>query len=111
MPRKRAAPKPAQPSAPLAEEQADGDPLCALADIAETVPLPERLLWDLPEVAHVLGVSEKTMKRMAAANELPAGTIVRIGRRRLFARKVIEEWVARGAPVIRAATRKQRSAR
>jgi excisionase family DNA binding protein len=69
------------------------------------VPRLEKLLWGLDEAAHALGVSPRTLKRMDAANELPEGVVVHLGRRRLFSRKALEQWVARGCPRIRRAGR------
>jgi hypothetical protein len=67
----------------------------------------EPLLWELPVAAAMLSVSERTLKRMDAAGELPKGAVVRLGRRRLFVRKVLEDWVRRGCerPVHRSRTR------
>jgi predicted DNA-binding transcriptional regulator AlpA len=69
-----------------------------LRDHREVVPLPDRLLWDLEETAHVLGISGRTLKRMARAGELPQGCVVHLSRRRLFVRKAVEQWVADGCP-------------
>jgi excisionase family DNA binding protein len=60
---------------------------------------PEPLLWNLARTAKALGVSAKTVQRMAAAGELPGS--VKLGRRRLFARKSIENWIAQGCPSVR----------
>jgi excisionase family DNA binding protein len=65
----------------------------------QTFTLPEQLLWDLPAAAHALNVSERTVKRLAAAGELPG--VVHVGSRRLFYRKALEEWIAQGCPPVR----------
>ncbi len=60
-------------------------------------PAVERLVWSLAEVALALGnVSTRTVKRLAVG-EL-AHAVRRVGRRRLFDRKAIEEWVRQGCP-------------
>jgi excisionase family DNA binding protein len=58
----------------------------------------EPLLWELPVAAEALAVSTRTLKRMAAAGELPEGAVVRLARRRLFNRRVLERWVETGCP-------------
>jgi excisionase family DNA binding protein len=59
-------------------------------------PTVEPLLWDRDQTAVALGVSAKTVARMAAAGALPGS--VKLGRRRLFSRKAIELWIAQGCP-------------
>src|SRR5262249_60538689 len=66
-------------------------------------PPAEPLLWDLEQVAAALNVSPRTVKRMAAAGELPG--VVHVSRRRLFHRAAIEDWVARGCPPLLRAKR------
>jgi hypothetical protein len=56
------------------------------------------LLLDLQALAQLLSVSEVTCKRLAADGTLPPGAVVRLGRRRLFSRPLIERWVADGCP-------------
>jgi excisionase family DNA binding protein len=56
------------------------------------------LLWDLAECAVALGVSTRTVKRMAATGELPG--VVRLGRCRRFDRRRIERWIADGCPPV-----------
>jgi excisionase family DNA binding protein len=56
------------------------------------------LLLNLPQAAVLLGVSPRTVKRLASAGELPEGAVTRIGRRRLLNRLVLERWVADGCP-------------
>jgi hypothetical protein len=55
------------------------------------------LLLSLAQAAVQLGVSTRTLKRLAG-DELPEGAVVRIGRRRLFSRLVLEDWCRRGCP-------------
>ena len=66
------------------------------------------LLLSLAQGSVLLGVSTRTLKRMAAADELPEGAVVRIGRRRLLSRLVLEEWCRRGCPPPPGRTRKPR---
>jgi excisionase family DNA binding protein len=61
------------------------------------------LLWDLAECAAALSVSARTVKRMAAAGELPG--VVHLGRCRRFDRRRIELWIADGCPPPRGAGR------
>jgi excisionase family DNA binding protein len=56
------------------------------------------LLLSLAQAAVLLGVSTRTVKRLAAGGELPEGAVTRIGRRRLLNRLVLERWVADGCP-------------
>jgi excisionase family DNA binding protein len=65
---------------------------------ARTAPLVEPLLWTIDQAAAALNRSTRTLKRMAAEGALPAGTVVRLGRGRLFNRRILEDWVARGCP-------------
>src|SRR5262249_13110848 len=65
----------------------------------------EPLLWSLTEAAAALRVSTRTLKRMAASDELPEGTVVYLARRRLFSRRVLERWVEGGC---KAPARKRR---
>jgi excisionase family DNA binding protein len=51
----------------------------------------ERLTYTLHETADVLGVSYRTVRRYAANGELPT---LRIGRRVLVSRRVVEAWLA-----------------
>jgi excisionase family DNA binding protein len=61
-------------------------------------PAVARLLWDLREAAQALNISERSLKRMAAARELPGDAVVRLGRRQLFVRAALERWIAAGCP-------------
>jgi excisionase family DNA binding protein len=54
------------------------------------------LLIDLRALAAILSVSTRTAKRLAADGTLPVGAVVKIGRRRLFNRLLVEEWVRGG---------------
>jgi excisionase family DNA binding protein len=83
-------------------------PVRDLGNHAEGVPLPERLLWSLEEAAHALNVSGRTLKRMASGGELPAGCVVHLARRRLFARKAIEAWIQEGYPPVKGGKRAAR---
>jgi excisionase family DNA binding protein len=56
------------------------------------------LLLSLAQGAVLLGVSTRTLKRLVAGDELPEGAVVRIGRRRLLNRPVLERWVSDGCP-------------
>ena len=53
-------------------------------------PEPERLTYSVPELASVLGVSEKTVRVMAAKRQLP---VVRIAGRVLFMREKVRKWL------------------
>jgi predicted DNA-binding transcriptional regulator AlpA len=54
------------------------------------------LLIDLRQLAHLLSVSPRTCKRLAFDGTLPPACVVRIGRRRVFNRLLVEEWVRQG---------------
>jgi predicted DNA-binding transcriptional regulator AlpA len=65
----------------------------------------EPLLWDITQTAAALGyISTKTVARMAASGELPGR--VHIGRRVMFNRKAIREWIDRGCPCVASKRRK-----
>jgi excisionase family DNA binding protein len=79
----------------------DCSPSSAHAGGAKAPPAPagvQALLWDLAECAVALGVSTRTVKRMAAASELPG--VVRLGRCRRFDRRRIEQWISEGCPPV-----------
>ena len=54
--------------------------------------VPERLLLNVREVAELLGISERTVWKMASCHELPAP--LRIGRSQRWSKKALEEWIA-----------------
>src|SRR5258708_4976264 len=57
------------------------------------------LLWTLEQAAAALNLSPRTLKRMDSTGSLPEGAVVRpFGRRRLFSRLILEEWVRKGCP-------------
>ena len=58
-----------------------------------TAHSPQRATLDLPEVAALLGISRSTAFRLARTGELPA---IRIGRRWLVSRSVIDGWLREG---------------
>lgn len=53
---------------------------------------PPRLLYDVTEAAHQLSVSTKTLERLVADGEVES---IKIGRRRLYPRDCLVEFVAR----------------
>jgi excisionase family DNA binding protein len=63
----------------------------------------DRLLIDLAEAARLLSVSEKTVKRMARANELPG--LVKVRRRTLVSMEALKKWIGSGCPVLHPARR------
>ncbi len=84
---------------PAPDGQAQAAP--AAASVTATIA---PLLWSLEEAALALGTSARTLKRAVAEGALPPGALVRpFGRRRLFSRLVLEEWVRRGCPMVRSA--------
>jgi excisionase family DNA binding protein len=85
-----------------AEQVATADPAKVLT--CAIVPL----LLTLQQAAVMLSISERTLKRAAAENALPAGAVVRpFGKRRLFNRRVLEAWIASGCPRVRGGDRRQ----
>jgi excisionase family DNA binding protein len=80
-------------------------PLSTPADLAaplpaEAAPPPPSagtaLLIDIPRTAELLGLSAKTVSRMATAGELPG--VVKIRRRRLVSLEALRAWIAEGCP-------------
>jgi excisionase family DNA binding protein len=67
-------------------------------DEAALKPVPS-LLVDVPGLAEMLMVSERTAKRLLARRTWP---VIRIGRRVLVRRSDLEAWVQRGCRVRRA---------
>jgi len=53
--------------------------------------VPERLLLNVKEVAELLGISERTVWKMASCRELPAP--LRIGRSQRWSKKALEELI------------------
>lgn len=53
----------------------------------------EKLTWTIPEAAKAAQVSDDTMRMVVRRGDIPS---LRIGRRVLIARKVLEEWIATG---------------
>jgi hypothetical protein len=89
------------PTLPAGESEAEG-----VGVTAPDRPPAQPLLWDLTEAAAALRLSERSLKRLDAEDALPRGVVVRIGRRRLFARKALEQWVADGCPPVRGRSRR-----
>jgi excisionase family DNA binding protein len=86
------------------------EPPAALNGRAEAEP-PEGqagvlpLLLALPEVAGLLRLSERTVKRMTAEGMIP-GVCRPYGRSVRYSRKAVEEWIARGCPPVRGSRRR-----
>jgi excisionase family DNA binding protein len=74
------------PTAPPPAPGANGAPALALTP----------LLVNLRQAAEVLGISAKTVKRMAAAGELPG--VVKLRRRTLVNYEALRKWTAAGCP-------------
>jgi excisionase family DNA binding protein len=64
-----------------------------------TPPRDEPELLDSRAVAAMLTVSVRHVERLAEAGRMPAG--LKIGRLRRWRRRVILDWIERGAPVCR----------
>ena len=58
----------------------------------EELPLSERLLLGVPEIAHVLGISTQQVRVMIRQNEFP---IVRVGSLIKVKRQTILDWINR----------------
>ena len=58
-----------------------------------TTSLPEPLLMDAPSAARLIGLSERTMWRLVKAQTVPH---IRIGRRVLFMREWLVNWLKEG---------------
>jgi excisionase family DNA binding protein len=92
------------PPATLPENQANGKPEAPApippAGRAGETAAPALLPWllSIQQTALVLGVSSKTVKRMAGGGELPG--VVRIGRRVLIDRAKLQLWIGQGCPPV-----------
>ena len=84
------------PAAPNGRAKANGPEGC-------TGVLP--LLLALPEVAELLSLSKRTVKRMTAEGAIP-GVCRPYGRAVRYCRRTIEEWIGRGCPPCRRAARR-----
>jgi excisionase family DNA binding protein len=56
-------------------------------------------MLDLERVAELLGISTRSVRRFSDAGSMPPP--VRLGKRCLWPRETIEEWVRSGCPKIR----------
>lgn len=65
---------------------------------ATQTPVQDQLLWDVGAAAAALAIGERTLKEWQADGRLPAGAVVRLGKRRLFSPDVLREWVRQGCP-------------
>jgi excisionase family DNA binding protein len=96
----------------VAEQQpTNGATEAALVELGPEGPRPRRpwlapLLLNIADAALLLGLSARSLKRMASAGELPREAIVRLGRRRLFSRPALERWVNDACPRPRACGRR-----
>ena len=54
--------------------------------------VPKRLLLNVKEVAEVLGVSERTIWKLASCGKVPAP--LNVGRSKRWSRKALAEWIA-----------------
>lgn len=77
---------------------------------ADTAPLPlppsgqippapspgDKLLIDMADLAHLISLSVRTLRRMDASRDIPGRVVV--GRRVLFRTEDIREWVRAGLP-------------
>jgi predicted DNA-binding transcriptional regulator AlpA len=60
-----------------------------------TVPIPERLVWDLENIAAMTGVSTRHLQRLRAAGRMPKPSVT-LGRRVLWSSQVIRKWLDSG---------------
>lgn len=61
----------------------------------QTVPIHERLLWGISDVAALLGIDRRTVERLRSAGRFPQPDI-KVGKRVLWRPATIREWVAKG---------------
>jgi predicted DNA-binding transcriptional regulator AlpA len=62
----------------------------------EVVPLSERLLWGIDDVAGALGVSRPTFERLRSSGRFPKPDLL-IGKRPMWRRATVEKWVEHSA--------------
>jgi predicted DNA-binding transcriptional regulator AlpA len=67
----------------------------------------DKLTYDRAELAEVLGVSSRALSAWQDAGRIPQP--LRLGRRRVWLRETIREWLAAGAPSCRPAAAGPRS--
>jgi hypothetical protein len=60
--------------------------------LADSVPIRDRLAWDLADIASLLGVSRRLLERTRAAGNMPPPDIA-IGRRILWRPATIDRWL------------------
>ncbi len=63
-----------------------------LAAKPESVPIHDRLAWDLADIANLLGMSKRFLERERAAGKIPPPDI-RLGRRLLWRPATINRWL------------------
>jgi len=61
------------------------------------VPIVDRLLWSASDLARLLGVSEKLVRRLDAMGRIPHGTLLG-GRLKKWPASEIREWIQAGMP-------------
>jgi excisionase family DNA binding protein len=89
----------------LPEPNGNGALDAPVASLGPAIPALIPLLLSLDQAAILMGVSDRTLKRMAASGALPQGAVCRpFGRARLFNRPILERWVAEGCPPMRRRT-------
>jgi excisionase family DNA binding protein len=69
---------------------------CSLTESQHEQGLPDRLLIDADELARLLGVSVRHVRRMDAGGEIPRA--VRLGRSVRWRRDEIIAWIVAGVP-------------
>lgn len=63
--------------------------------LADAVPLRDRLLWSLADIAALTGISDRHLQRQLSARKMPQCDL-RIGRRVLWRPETIRAWLERG---------------
>jgi excisionase family DNA binding protein len=78
--------------------------MSAIPQSLDAAPVITPRLMTVRQLAAWLALSERTIKRMVAAQEIPG--IVRIGRSVRFDRNQVETWVSRGCPRLRSVVKR-----
>jgi excisionase family DNA binding protein len=78
--------------------------MSAIPQSLDAVPIIMPRLLTTAQLAALLALGDRTIKRMTAARELPG--IVRIGRSVRFDRNQVEAWVSRGCPRLRSVAKR-----
>jgi hypothetical protein len=63
--------------------------------LADAIPIRDKLLWDLNDIAALTGLSRRLLERQISAGQMPPCDL-RIGRRCLWRPETVRRWIGEG---------------